>query len=310
MRCYNPMRNKVTKGVRQFANEFPCGQCLACRITKRQQWTGRLLLEYLVSRYVYFVTLTYAPEYLPKDGSLVKADLQKYIKRLRKRWECNNGQKERTFRYYAVGEYGEKTFRPHYHILCFQNFEPVLQVDCRGVVCGGDFHDAWLGNSIVDVRLVPGDGDGQRVAQYVAGYVVKKWTNAAALDRVGRGDLQPEFSLMSRRPGIGLGQAAVLGEALLRSKVSRETLEEKDGREFHMVRISGKLWPIDRVLKEKIVSSLGDGIMTDSDMAYRRERNILRRALTMDPEERIKADMENANRAVNQYNQRHRSRKL
>ena len=64
-----------------------------------------------------FLTLTYADEHLPPNGSLVVADLQKFIKRLRKHYaKRNNGIK---LRYYACGEYGDRYGRPHYHaIIC------------------------------------------------------------------------------------------------------------------------------------------------------------------------------------------------
>lgn len=57
------------------------------------------------------LNLTYDDDNLPKYGQLVKADLQKFFKRLRK-----SGYK---FRYVASGEYGEQTRRPHFHIALF-----------------------------------------------------------------------------------------------------------------------------------------------------------------------------------------------
>jgi len=57
------------------------------------------------------LNLTYDDDHLPKHGQLVKADLQKFFKRLRK-----GGYK---FRYVASGEYGEQTRRPHFHIALF-----------------------------------------------------------------------------------------------------------------------------------------------------------------------------------------------
>lgn len=60
-----------------------------------------------------FVTLTYADEYLPENASLKKRDLQLFMKRLRK------SLGKRKIRYYACGEYGDETQRPHYHLIIF-----------------------------------------------------------------------------------------------------------------------------------------------------------------------------------------------
>jgi hypothetical protein len=62
-----------------------------------------------------FITLTYSDECLPKDKSLSKPDLQKFFKRLRK----NNPTEK--FRYFACGEYGEKSKRAHYHAIIYVN---------------------------------------------------------------------------------------------------------------------------------------------------------------------------------------------
>ena len=60
-----------------------------------------------------FVTLTYDDEHVPENMSLWKPDLQKWFKRLRKELG------EKKIRYFACGEYGEKTQRPHYHAIIF-----------------------------------------------------------------------------------------------------------------------------------------------------------------------------------------------
>ena len=59
-----------------------------------------------------FVTLTYHPDHLPENGTLVKKHVQDFLKRLRK----NTGW---TFKYFAAGEYGTDKGRLHYHIILF-----------------------------------------------------------------------------------------------------------------------------------------------------------------------------------------------
>ena len=63
-----------------------------------------------------FVTLTYNDENLPKDNTLVKEDLQKFWKDLRYRIFPEK------IRYFASGEYGDETQRPHYHAVIFNYF--------------------------------------------------------------------------------------------------------------------------------------------------------------------------------------------
>lgn len=96
--------------------DLPCGKCYECNKTRISGWAFRLMQELKVSCSAYFVTLTYAPENTPKTknnfATLCKEDVQKWLKRLRK----INKEK---IKYYAVGEYGSKTNRPHYHIILF-----------------------------------------------------------------------------------------------------------------------------------------------------------------------------------------------
>lgn len=127
MRCGN-LKYIPDVGVR-----VPCGKCLACLSNKRNDWIFRLQQEFRASRNgALFVTLTYDWKHLPKDGSLNKRDLQLFFKRLRQR---DYGTR---LRYYAVGEYGTKGNRPHYHILLFNADERLVRQSWElGIVhCG------------------------------------------------------------------------------------------------------------------------------------------------------------------------------
>lgn len=94
---------------------LPCGKCRSCRIAKSSEWSIRLMHETDDHKYSTFATLTYDEEHLPVDGVLVKSDLQKFIKRLRRDLEYE----KRNIKYYAAGEYGETYVRPHYHAILF-----------------------------------------------------------------------------------------------------------------------------------------------------------------------------------------------
>lgn len=123
MKCLTPVhiRNKDSPDIEYVV---PCGSCLFCMSQKRQEWTFRIEQELKHSVSAYFITLTYSDENLSyinfnnmPFSILVKSDLQKFIKLLRFHCEQND------IRYYAVGEYGSKSFRAHYHILLFNLLE-------------------------------------------------------------------------------------------------------------------------------------------------------------------------------------------
>lgn len=157
---------------------FGCGQCNPCRVNRRRIWTNRLLLESTQHEFNTFVTLTYKDESLPENGTLVPDDLQSFLKRLRRLIE------PRRLRFYAVGEYGDLTFRPHYHLLLFGCSELEAQT----------FANAWGLGGVYAAEC------NEATCDYVAGYVLKKMTKPDDPRLEGR---YPEFSRMSLRPGIG-----------------------------------------------------------------------------------------------------------
>lgn len=114
-------------------------------------------------------------------------------------------------RYYAVGEYGDETFRPHYHIALFGYPSCVRgRTDHRAKFCCGSCQtvkDAWqLGG--VDLGELNKD-----TAQYISGYVTKKMTKGDDKRLNGR---YPEFSRMSRRPGVGATAMEDVASSLMR----------------------------------------------------------------------------------------------
>lgn len=142
--------------------EVPCGKCMACRISKTAEWTKRLMDE-KEGKPACFITLTYDDPHLPPSG-LVKEDLTNFIKRLRRRLE------PKTVKYYACGEYGDTTARPHYHIIVI-GWEPPLHdlIKIRNnLVTSRMLNDTW-GMGYTSVGTVTKES-----AQYVAGYVRKK----------------------------------------------------------------------------------------------------------------------------------------
>ncbi len=140
-----------------------------------------------------FITLTYDDSHLPAGGTLDKQAFPKFMKRLRKKYPNER------IRYYHAGEYGDKFGRPHYHSCLF----------------GFDFGDKtyWTDRSGFPVYRSPEleklwpQGQSEigsltfESAAYVARYIMKKITGPTAADHYGT--RQPEYTTMSRKPGIG-----------------------------------------------------------------------------------------------------------
>ena len=180
----------------------PCGRCAGCRLEYSRQWAVRCIHEAQMHEENSFITLTYDPKHLPEDRSVRKEEIQKFMKRLRK-------EVRKPIRYFACGEYGEGNNRPHYHALIFGYGFPdkTLWSKKNGNLLfrSKTLEKAWTKGfaSIGEVTF--------QSAAYVARYVMKKRTGDEAekhyqiLDKES-GEIfqqEPEFCLMSRRPGIG-----------------------------------------------------------------------------------------------------------
>lgn len=155
-----------------------------------------------------FLTLTYNNEHLPSNFSISKRELQLFIKRLRIEIERNyNG---RRVRYFACGEYGEKSHRPHYHMILFGFDFPdrVLHAMSHGNT--PLFRSPFLESVWTSGFSLIGDVTFESCA-YVARYICKKQKGKDAPDFYSvvdkdTGELyeqEKEFCLMSRRPGLG-----------------------------------------------------------------------------------------------------------
>ncbi len=161
---------------RQGNKEFGCGRCQPCRINRRAIWTTRLVLENNLHSESCFATLTYDDEHLPTKKSLRPAHSKAFMKALRYRFG-------RT-RYYLIGEYGSSLYteRPHYHALIFGQKLSRQQLE-----------ELWQRGSCDSGTITP------ESVRYVAGYINH---TTKPEDLHGR---HPEFSRMSRNPGIGYG---------------------------------------------------------------------------------------------------------
>lgn len=123
--CANPLilSNKMAKyGGNKYTTPVPCGRCPICVKNKINAWSFRLEQQLKVSKNPLFVTLTYNEQKVPYtqygEQNLLKRDVQLFLKRLR--YDLSKKYpKPPKLVYYACGEYGSRTHRPHYHILLF-----------------------------------------------------------------------------------------------------------------------------------------------------------------------------------------------
>lgn len=167
------------------------------------------MLEALQHKENSFATLTYADETLPTDGSLRPKDLQLWLKKLRRRWTVS------PIRYYGVGEYGDVSGRPHYHIALFgfgscEHGQTRRFPRGRERVCCprcGIIADTW-GLGRIDLARLE-----LHSAQYICGYITKKMTKPDDPRLEGR---HPEFARMSLKPGIGGGAEHEIADVHLR----------------------------------------------------------------------------------------------
>lgn len=102
----------VGKDKNGFFFIHPCGQCLACRVNDTRSWyvRSRFEIKKLERPFQYFLTLTYADEYLPEDGLCHKRDLKLFLNNL-------NTSFGLSMRYFATSDYGSLNQRPHYHAI-------------------------------------------------------------------------------------------------------------------------------------------------------------------------------------------------
>lgn len=163
--------------------KVPCGKCIECKKDRAKAWAFRLMCEAKEHKTAVFLTLTYDPENVPLVpgapfpfyATLSSYDLQAFFKRLRFNLDG------RKIRYYACGEYGTTTYRPHYHAIVF----------------GLDFSDLPAVEKSWNQGFVKLDEVNVATVNYVAGYVQKKLYGSDTYPDM----IQPPFSRMSK--GIG-----------------------------------------------------------------------------------------------------------
>lgn len=203
--------------------KLPCRHCINCQIRRSREWAVRNSLEaqlYNDDECLFF-TLTYNNDSISRLAvlhnhnfqddifSLSKVDLQLFIKLLRRKF-CKN-----KIRYYACGEYGGITLRPHYHILIYglsiddikyykdsngKTYEFDLKYKTRD---GSFYYSEFIEDYIWKKGFVDISSFSDYTSKYVSQYVNKK--NTTYNKRKGYiyyNMLSPEFNIMSLKPAI------------------------------------------------------------------------------------------------------------
>lgn len=168
---------------------FRCGVCRDCRLYKAREWAIRCYHEAQLHTRTCFVDLTFKHE----PPTIRKKDLQLFFKRLRK------SLPGRRIRYFAVGEYGEKFSRPHYHVCIFGWSPPdryFWNKSPKGTILYRSPHleKVWDAGHVTVSDMTP------EAAGYAARYTLKKIHGDDAEEHYG--GRVPEFNLCS----LGLGK--------------------------------------------------------------------------------------------------------
>jgi hypothetical protein len=254
--CKNPYINK--DGV-----PCPCGKCMPCRINRKRLWAHRIELESFAHEHSSFVTLTYEDknlEFVPSaDGTGFVSTLnpkhtQDFLKRLRKAVYPHK------LRFYLVGEYGDRSWRPHYHLALF-GYEPCHHGQTRknkhaqGLSCCPPCDlllEKW-GHGGIDNGSIETASAG-----YIASYCTKKLTSKDDERLNGR---HPEFPRQSN--GIGKLALPKIVDAL-KSEFGHSMLTEHGDVPISL-NYGGKQKPLGRFLRQKLREMAGLEVIITED---------------------------------------------
>lgn len=201
------LKSRYNNGT-AYIFDVPCGHCINCRLNYAKKWSQRCLLECKSWSENFFVTLTYDDENLPAiadystgefmAATLVPKDVTDFMKRLREYYRMEH--QHVGIRFYMAGEYGDHTFRPHYHVIIFNC--PIFDLEYYAKSPMGDcyFNSQTFANLWQKGHVVIGEVTAQSAA-YVARYCQKKANKSVDYDAIG---IHKEYTRMSRMPGIAL----------------------------------------------------------------------------------------------------------
>lgn len=184
--CLYPI--EIKDKVSGLYQKVKCGKCLECMKSSSTEWALRIMLEAKQHSENCCITLTYDNEHVPLDMNLRRSDIQLFVKSLRKELSPVK------IRVFYSGEYGEKTGRPHYHLIVFGWFpdDAYFKFYNRG--------NEYFNSQTVIKLWKRGHCPIGKLTYDTAFYCAKYLQKA-----VGQKKEVAPFIGMSNRPGIGFG---------------------------------------------------------------------------------------------------------
>lgn len=176
--------------------QVPCGHCLPCRASRARSLAFvcnlKLYESYKKGFGSSFVTLTYSDDHLPFNSdfthpTLLKSDLQKFFKNLRRQFEYHSVDGfNPDFFYLACGEYGDNSNRPHYHFCAIGVPSPIMYE--YGAKCWN-----YKNHGIIDVGSLRTGG-----ISYITKYCFKSITGSFAKDLYDSVGIERPFIVHSK----------------------------------------------------------------------------------------------------------------
>lgn len=195
----------------------PCGKCIGCLLDRANDTATRCWCETQTNgQECCFITLTYDEEHIPENRYLKIKDEQDFWKRLR------YYKKDSKIKYMGCGEYGPKTYRPHWHF-CVWGYKPkdlkFYKYNHNGdkLYTSKELKEIW-GNGFVIIGELT-----YRSACYVSRYCTKKlfkkrkWTKDT--------EIKPECTVWSK--GIGKNYWEKFREKIINNKGIMIKIDEK-----------------------------------------------------------------------------------
>lgn len=324
MSCYHPLKalevGKTENGKKNFrflsdgffieykakyGREFPqdkltllpCGQCLGCRLDYSRQWANRCMLELKYHDSSYFCTFTYDDDHVPisyypdpETGealpslTLQKRDFQLLMKRIRKAFPDDH------IRFFMSGEYGGDTFRPHYHAILFGLHLDDLKVYKRSPQ-GFTYYNSpklqrcWCDRDGKPIGYVVVADVTWDTCAYTARYVMKKLKGTEA-KFYSDFNIQPEFTLMSRKPGIARQYFDDHPEIYDYDFINIST--NKGGKKFRPPRYYDKLYDLENPEKMQSIKDVRQKLAIEAQKA-KLQRSTLTAEELLNAEEAAKA---------------------
>ena len=265
------MSQRADYAVREFVT-VPCGQCVGCRLEYSRQWANRCMLELQYHDSSFFVTLTYDDEHVPRSLTLCKRDFQLFMKRLRKAFPKDK------IRFFMAGEYGTNTFRPHYHAIIFglhlSDIRPYKRSDQGFTYYNSDsLSRCWSGRDGKPLGYAVVAPVTWETCAYTARYVMKK-LNGSQAEFYASHNLVPEFTLMSRKPGIAKQYFDDHPDLYEFDMINIST--PKGGRSFKPPRYFDKLFDLEnpdelaeiKAIRQKTAVDAANAKLTKTDLSY------------------------------------------